>query len=374
MRFKLKFYFLILSIFFADIAFGKDKIIIALNFQGVVGVTSHIVNKGALLAYHNSSFDLKKRYDIVTVDIGETLESVKTSLLQEIKRGHPIAIMGAVSSNQAFMINAVSSELKIPFITPLATHPDVTKTNKFAFRTCFDDHFQTAKLADFIHKDHKGNRGLVLYNEKQSYAVGVKNTFIDSYSKFKGSFVHSLKFTTVDEVKNAISEIEKIKPTFIVLPSYQVEAANILSVLADKFKDIKFYGTDSWGGGRLFHTILSELPFQVEGFYVQHWSPDYPSEKNKLFLKLTKQDQFLSKYESAAMLAPAAVGYDALNFILLANEKTKNKKISLEESLKNLNFEGATGNINLRGDQTPSKALFIYKISNKGESFYVSYP
>ena len=365
---------LVLALGISTTAFTKEKVILAFNLHGVVGVTGQIVSKGANLALQNMPDDIQNQYEVVTVDIGETLDSVKEALSAEIKKGRPLAILGAVSSNQAFLINAVSLAGKIPFITPLATHPEVTKNNIYAFRTCFDDHLQASKLADFIHKDQKGNKGLVLYNEKQSYSIGVKNTFIESYKAFPNSKVESLKFSSVDEVRNLIGQIEKINPDFIILPSYQTEAANILSLLGEKFKNTKFYGTDSWGGGRLFHTILSDLPFLVEGYYVQHWSPDYPNSKNKLFLNLTKKDKFLSQYNTAAMLAPAAVGYDAFNFIIMAAQDSRTKKISLSESLKTINHEGVTGTINLKGSQTPSKALFIYKITNKGESFYVSYP
>jgi branched-chain amino acid transport system substrate-binding protein len=366
---------IMLSLLLTTSALAKDNVIIALNQQGILGVTATILLKGINLAFKNLSDKNKNEYEIITVQVDDNLDNIFKKLEAEIIKKRPIAIIGGISSNQAFLLNAVSRKHSIPFVTPLATHPDVTSSNPYTVRVCFDDRLQTSKLAEFIYKSQGKKKGLVLYSEKQSYAIGVKKNFLDEFRKFQGTSVTALEFTNVEDIKKSLlKEIKRNAPEFILLPSYQTEAANIISILAEQLPSTKFYGTDSWGGGRLFHSIISSSPLQIEGFYVQHWSPNYNKKLNDKFISQTKKDEFLSKYESVAMLAPAAIGSDALNFVIRANEAAKINKTDLLQSLKSTKYEGLTGPIDLKGGQTPSKVLFVYRIYNDGEQFYASYP
>lgn len=349
---------------------AKESILIAFNAQGILGVTSQLVIKGIHIAFDNLPPKTRDKLELIEVSIDDTINGTEKALMNEIQKKRPLAIIGAATSNQAFLINVVSLKEKIPFITPFATHPDVTKKNTYALRTCFDDVLQTTKLADFIYKNQKLKNGLVLYNEKQSYAIGVKNTFIDSFSQFKETKMESLAFSSVSDIP--LAKIKELKPEFIVLPSYQVEAATILSLISKELKGIKMFGTDSWGGGRLFHSITSGQSYPIQGFYVQHWSPEFKNKQNQRFLKLAQKNEFFKKFDSAAMLAPSAVGYDALRFVV--EGFTHFDKGEFIDTLKQVSFNGLTGTIHLKGEQTPSKPLFIYRIDNKGEKFYVAYP
>ncbi len=363
-------FYLLVFIVSLNRCWAKESILLAFNPQGILGVTSQLVLKGIHIAYDHLPPKTRDKIELIEVPIDDTIGGTEKALMQEIQKKRPLAIIGAATSNQAFLINAVSLKEKIPFVTPFATHPDVTLKNPYALRTCFDDNLQTTKLADFIYKNQKLKKGLVLYNEKQSYAIGVKNTFIDSFSQFKETTIEGISFSSVSDIQ--LAKMKAMKPDFIILPSYQVEAANVLVLISKELPNVKMFGTDSWGGGRLFHAITNNQPYPIQGFYVQHWSPEFKSRPNKDFLKRAQKDDFLKKFESAAMLAPAAVGYDALHFV--SERFTHFTKGDFVETLKKSHFKSLTGIIDYKGQQTPSKPLFIYRIDNKGEKFYVAYP
>ena len=365
--------FTLILIFSSEI-FAKDRVLLVFNVKGITGATSNIIIKGirAGLALYP---ELNDKIELENVFIDETIEDVTNKIKAQIKIQRPVAIIGALSSNQAFLINIISKEEKIVFVTPFATHPEITKQNPYAIRVCFDDIFQAEKLGEFIYRNQKLKNGLVAHNTRNSYSIGIKNTFVESFSKFKGSKISSLPFSSIEDFKtNFIKLAAKENIEFVVLPSYQTEASSLFLYLSENFKKIKVYGTDSWGGGRLFHSVLKENPNPVEGFYVQHW---HPSEKDLLYKKFMKEilkDNFLRQNESVSMIAPAAVGFDS--FVLFAEGYKKSllrSNSNLLENIKNVKAVGLTGRIEMQNSQTPKKTLYIFKINNKGDEFYASF-
>jgi ABC-type branched-subunit amino acid transport system substrate-binding protein len=190
------------------------------------------------------------------------------------------------------------------------------------------------------------------------------------------SFLNAIGITKpTDITSEMIKEIKTLNTDFIFLPTYQTEAATIIKKLASQLGEkIKYFGGDSWGGGRLFHEMVATLEIKFNGFYTQHYSLESKSDANQVFKKALKKHKILKRFNgvkkmtTTAMKAPIAVGYDLIRFLDLAIKSNESDLIS---SIKKINYDGATGKVKINTNNEPSsKSLFIYKIDNNGERFY----
>src|SRR5690606_29014476 len=114
------------------------------------------------------------------------------------------------------------------------------------------------------------------------------------------------------------------------------------------------------------------IPYPFKGFYVQHYSPISDQKGNATFRKLVKKDPELAKFDSAAMLAPIAIGFDGQNFLYTVLENDIGTTIV--DKIKAVKFSGITGAVNLEKSNTPDKNLYIYRITNNEEGLYVRFP
>lgn len=338
-----------------------------------LSLTDRRVVAGIRLAYENNSF-IKDKFSLVESNTAADTIALINNTLLDIEKYKPVLILGAVTSNIAFAISEVAESKKIPFISPFATNAKLTIGKEYTFTTCFDDDFQATVLANYVTKT-AGGTGLALINQMSTYAIGFSETFSKAMAR-RGSSLSVIKFNSSDAIS-----IAKLMPkqssdfSFIFIPSYQVEAANILSQIYPLLsKKTLYFGGDSWGGGSVFHNAVKELGDEFRGYYVQHWSQESKSNENLRFLRLLEKVKIDGQIKgvTTAMNAPIAMGYDAA---LVGFEALKlNKNIgNLSKSIRKVSISGASGAIQYKhGVNTPNKPLYIYEINNKSEKFIKS--
>lgn len=368
-------YFLILFFTFNIWAKDKTKVVLSVwNTMGMLKVTPGLVSAGLELGLKTS----KSNIELVTVDTDGSFENVTSKLRTAIIKYKPVAIIGGITSNMSLFISKVAEEQKIPFITPFATLSSLTEAKKFTFRTCWNDNQQSKAIINLIEKDQGLKNGVVIYNSLHSYSIGLKDLFLKNTENRKLNIFKTFEIKkSSDLTSDFIKEIKTLNVDFIFLPSYQTEAASIIKKLAPKLgSKIKYFGGDSWGGGRLFHEMVSNLSVSFNGFYTQHYSLENDTKENrdfkKFLVKYKVMDRFsgVKKMTTTAMKAPIAVGYDLVRFLSMAFTQ---KETDLVKAITKTYYKGATGAIKINKNNGPSnKALYIYKIDKNGESFYRS--
>ncbi len=363
---------LFLSLVFSFSGFAqKVNVLSVWNTRGTRQVTPALLYEGMNLAL--KKFDNK--INLIPVDTDGTYRNVQEEVNKAIEKYKPVLIVGAITSNMALFISQIAESRKIPFITPFATLPEVTKNKTYTFRTCWNDIQQADILLQLIKEDQKLKSGVILFNAFHSYSIGLKNQFLGAASRYGVKIADIFEFKdSKDITPEIIKKINDYKVDFIFLPTYQVEAASIIKNLANKLSsETRYIGGDSWGGGRLFHNRIAELPTKLHGFYVQHYSSESKDEANLKFLSQLDEKALYEKFNkthkisSTAMRAPIAIGYDLIRFSI----KALSSKSSLIDSIKNTSLNGATGSMKLGKENTPiSKPIHVYKISNDGEKYY----
>lgn len=352
----------------------KKRILVIFDYSGSAKVTSQLYTTGAEIAFSRYP-NLKRDYEFVRVDMGSDVKSVAEVVGKAMDEFKPVAIFGPINSNHAFVISGLAEEKSIPYVAPVATHVKLTEGKKFTFRACYDDSFQAAKLADFIFKSRKRRKGVVIYNETQSYAQGVKEIFEKRFKELGGKEIVTFAISSEKDLTDEmLGKIEDLKPEFVLVPSYQIEAAAVLSKLSRHLEpNVEYFGPDSWGGGRMFEKIFESTQGDFKGFYAQHWAQESKSPENKEFLRLLKSYPLPKDmvFDGTAMNSPIALGYDGMTIILEAIKHSQ--KRPLVEILRKTVIKGASGKIDLRSGPTPKKGLFIFEINKNGERYSTHY-
>lgn len=362
---------------FASTTNQKQNILLIFPQFENLSLTDRRVVAGIKLAFENDQW-AKQNLNLIESKATTDIPSLIRLTLTDIDKFKPALIIGAVTSNIALAISEAAETKKIPFISPFATNPKVTENKKFTFTTCFDDNFQASTLARHIWSEGRKS-GILLNNQNSAYSIGFINEFKLNFEK-SGGTTRTISFdSSQDDILSKISNDKNAKFDFVLIPSYQLEAANILAKIFPKYdSSIHYYGGDSWGGGAVFHSIVKELGDSFKGQYVQHWSQNSSHKENIQFLKMAKSSKIDDslKGDTTAMNAPIAMGYDAA-LTALSALKTSNlfDSSSIAAAIRKTNIVGASGRINYTNNRnSPIKGLFIYKITNGSESFFKFVP
>ncbi len=355
---------------------AKQNVLLVFPKLENLSLTGRLTTAGVEIGFQNFP-ELKNVTNIITIEPEANLKDLAAEVEKSIQTFRPVAVIGAITSNTAFVISDIAEKYKVPFITPFATHPDIVKGKKYTYRACFDDAYQANQLASFAVKKLNKRRLSVLYNSSSSYSLGIKLRFSEMAKKLGAEIVSEVGvLNSVDLTSDKVKSLVDSKPEIVLIPSYQIEAAGLIAKLASALpKTVIYLGPDSWGGGRLFHKVFQGGDINFEGYYVQHLSgvefslsPDFKEQiaKRKLF-KDTNQPN------SAAMVAPVAIGHDTGSLLFTAINLSKKENIPLVEALNKTSIQGLTGKIDFKEGHTPHKGLFIYRINKANETFFQEY-
>lgn len=367
-RFAFAFALLLLALLPAGAEAAKDvKLLLLFPSLNNPESSSDYHIKGIKMALADRP-DWKSRVQLLPVETGETAKQIAETSLRAIEQHKPDLIYGALTSNAAFVISEIAEMKKVPFITASATHPDITRNRQYTFRTCFDDQLQASRLADFSFKVKSLRKALVLFNVNETYSVGMKKIFQTRFQELGGEVVKSIGYQSdKDFDSEMVSSITDLDFDFVFLPGYQVESAAIVSSILQALKrKVIFVGGDGWGGSELFQNLLKGNQEHFQGYYVDHWSVSEPQNRSQEFLLKLKQQKNIPprRYVSAAL------GFDSMNVMILALEKSGD----LRKALRQVNHQGVTGHIHYPGQsQTPDKEIFLFELSASGNSFVRSY-
>ena len=101
------------------------------------------------------------------------------------------ALLGPVTSTPTFGVAEASAYDNVPGITATATHPDVTTYGDNYFRSCFEDPFQGGTICSFAAGELKASTAAIIYNNSDSYSIGLKDAFAAAKAGIGDGFLTS---------------------------------------------------------------------------------------------------------------------------------------------------------------------------------------
>jgi branched-chain amino acid transport system substrate-binding protein len=299
-----------------------------------------------------------KKVELVVVDDSSSTIKTMSAVQQLASDASVLGIIGGTSSKLALSDAGPAQELGIPFLSPLATNPNVTDIGSYVSRICFIDPYQGAAMAEYSFKYLKIKTVGIILDPDDEYSLGLGAYFMKSYRKMGGEIVfeHFMSNSRLDSAA-VIAETRKKQPNAIFMPCYHVAAAELVGITKNHGLNIVLLGGDGWESAE-FNRATADLLTEDDDIYLTtHFSPDNTEPLVYRFVT-----DYASRFGEKPT-APSALGYDAGGVICEALRRTPRlSRQSLAESINSIvGFQGVTGTISINEKRNPAKSVVVLK-------------
>ena len=300
---------------------SKDiKVGVVYELTGGTASFGTAANNGTKLAFKEINAAggvLGKQITMVSADNkGEPSESAN-AMTKVINQDKVVAVVGFTTSSNAIAGSAINEANKIPFVAAAATNPKVTvdettgKVKPYTFRVCFIDPFQGTVGANFVLKDLKLKKAVVLIDNSSDYSKGLAKFFKEAFSKGGGMIAGEEAYLQKDkDFKAILTKIKGMSPEVIYLPGYYEEVGMIAKQAREMGITVPIVGGDGWDSPKLVE--IGGAAGMNNTFFTNHYSPEDTSAASKKFVDAYKKEYGIMPdamavlgYDSAYVLADA---------------------------------------------------------------------
>src|SRR4051812_5439798 len=306
-----------------------------------------------------------KKFQVITYDDKSDAREAATAVTRLVTNDRVTAVVGEVASKLSLEGAPICQQNGVPMITPSSTNPKVTEVGDMIFRVCFIDPFQGFVCAKFARENLKAQKAAILYDQSQTYSVGLQAEFEKSFVKLGGQITTKAAYQKGEQdFTSLLTSIRSTKPDIIFLPGYYNDVGTIASQARKIGITVPLLGGDGWES-----PVLAKVAGDaINGcFYSNHYSPQDPSPKVQ---------EFIQKYKKLYGNTPdsmAALGYDATQILRDAiNRAGSLSGTSIAAQLaKTKDFDGVTGKITIDEHRNAVKSAVILEMKN-GAPTYVT--
>lgn len=252
----------------------------------------------------------------------------------------------------------------MPMITPTGTQYNITEAGPNVFRVCFTDPYQGVVLANFAQQKLNAKTAAILVNNSSDYSDGIAKSFAEEAGKLGITIVGKEGYADGDkDFKAQLTKIAPTNPDVLVVPEYYEQAALIATQAREVGIKSTFIGPDGWDG--IAKALDKSAYAAIENsYFTNHYSTQDTSDKVQNFIKAYK-----AKYNEDPS-AFSALGYDAAYIVKASIEKAgSTDKKAVVEAMKNINYDGVTGQLTFDAKNNPVKAVTIIKVVNGNYTF-----
>lgn len=295
-----------------------------------------------------------KKIKLIEYDNHSTPIQSRLAAKQAVKDG-AVAVIGASWSSHSLAIAPYLQKMKIPMVSPDSTHPDVTKTGDYIFRTCFTDSWQGRALAMFARDELKATSTVIIRNITSDYSLGIAKIFEQNFTARGGQVLAVLNYKSRQtDFTDLLKKAKELNPETLFIPGhsesgYIVRQAQRIGIKA------KMLGGDGWPYRQFYANGGQDLK---EGYYTAHWNKNLDNEKTKDFIARYKNvyevtDFAATSYDAAMLLFDAIKRADSIDPPAIRDALAATK-----------DFNGVTGKISFNENGDPVKQVVVMKITD----------
>lgn len=279
-----------------------------------------------------------------------------------ISRYNVSALVGAPRNQVAIPVATLAESRRIPFITTMGTHPDITAGKTFTFRTIFSDTFQAEALARFALNDLGTQKAAVLFEVTSGDSSSLARLFKKQFEAKGGTVVAFERYISGE--KTWSRQFEAIRDTdaqLLFLPNSGNEVPRQARLARKAGIEIPLLGGDDWWG---IETGKDRATLEG-GFFSTDYALDLDSVQNQEFLASYRERYKVDPNDNAAHI------YDALGLLFnVIVEQGSADAESIRQGLAGTrDYIGVTGAMHFEGSGDPVKSAEIIQI--KGGRFVV---
>lgn len=345
---------------------GGDTKKIGLHFEltGEVADYGSAEKKGAQLAiklaneksgstvYEGIEFDNKS----------DTTEAV--SIANQVVAAGVIGVVGPATSGASKATYQVNNDAKLPVISPSATEINVTHVDTkdansavydYAYRTCFEDSFQGAAMAQFAY-DTLNAKTAAIYGEVSDYGKGLTKAFTEQFTKLGGTVVATESYQSkTTDFNSVLTSLASKNFDVLYIPGYYQEAGLIIKQAKNLGIDAKIIGPDGFDSETL--VSLAEAKNLNDVYYTTAYTTVGASAELQAFI-----DAYKKEYNEEPNMF-AALAFDATNLLIQAVESANSTDgAAIKAELDKIEFSGITGSFTFDENHTPIKSVLVVEL------------
>ena len=277
------------------------------------------------------------------------------------------AIITFSSSRPVLELAKVADAFKTPILAASATHPDITKNNRFINQLGFDDNFQGTVAALFVRDDLMIDRAAVFNNPDSAYSSHLANEFEKKFTSIGGEITDSIALTehtlTLSETMKRIYDHD---PEIIYLP---IDVSDVIRVVKEVRK--LDWTPLMMGSDGLIAKMLVQHEEEIDLIdgmlatdFFAHGMPLTPFGKRA-------RDQYVDKYgeTKTAYAALGAEGYAILHNAMNRCIDPTDRECINKEIRSTENFTGIIGKITIGANGKAQRPLCINSIQKRRSKF-----
>jgi branched-chain amino acid transport system substrate-binding protein len=298
-----------------------------------------------------------RRYLVVLVvaDDANSPETAVSVAQRLINQAHVVAIIGPPFDHTAIPVAIVAERAGIPMLSPISTHPDITKHKDFVFRVTFADVIEGNALARFAAEELRTQRAAVLYPAAPVGKESLAEAFAAAFERAGGSVVAIESYTGEDEepLSQILGRISDSRPDLLFLPGAGEALLRQAQAVRAQGLNVTLLGSSNWESQRLYAE-----PALEGAFFSTHFCPvEAPAALT------TFAEQYAAAYGQEPGSA-AALTFDALGLIHHAiQSQSEIDPDSIRQGLYNSRYVGVTGPFFYHETGDPDRAVAIWRIA-----------
>ena len=307
---------------------GDAQFVSPYLFRGVQLAVDDLNTRGGVLGRPVELIELDNKGTALGSKI-----AAKKSIEQQVA-----AVIGANWSSHSLAIAPILQQARIPMVSPISTHPDVTRLGSYIFRICFIDTLSAEVMSRFAIKDLNAHSAIILTNINSDYSIGVSRFFKTSFLQHGGVVLFEGKYQQEDtDFTTLLYHVKKLAPQIIFLPGYSRDSSLVMRQAKKMGIQSIFINSGSWS------TMMYDLSTdEMDGSFMAdlwHEKGDFPKSKPIV-------EEYQRRYgvftESSILLA-----YDSVMVIADAIRRANSVDTDrIRAALAStLNFKGVTGDI-----------------------------
>lgn len=263
------------------------------------------------------------------------------------------AILGPITSGNSLRAKATVKKYKVPLITPTATNEDVTKNNKYMFRTCFTDAFQGQVIAEYLRKEKNFNSAGVFIESGSAYSEGLSASFALNFEALGGGKVFQQSYKKKDtKFDIQLAKIAESGAETVLIPGYPGELVPIIRSAQNLSATLA--GADGWDNDK----ILTETTDRVVGSYFV--GAIATNEERPMVQEFVKA--YVAEHDSEPGTFEA-LGYDSVVLLESAVKQGGTDRAKITEALsKTKNLELVTGQLTVDATGESIKSAAVLEI------------
>jgi len=155
------------------------------------------------------------------------------------------AIITFSSSNPVLAMAKVADDYKTPILAALATHPTVTRGNRFISQLCFDDDFQGTVAALFVRDELLIDKVAVFSDPDNSYSRYLAAKFESKFKSIGGEITDTIHFKAeTGDLFKIIESVHAKTPELFYLPLFADDVLRIIREVRKRGWAPKMMGSD----------------------------------------------------------------------------------------------------------------------------------